>query len=142
MKKLFSFVCALICAASLNAKTVYLDASPIGWDKAGAKIAAWVWTNDGTGSWAGNALLSKNQDGLYTAEVGDNNKIIFVRLNNSVTTPDWGNNNANVWDQTATIDISTDSKNVYKLTQWSSGEWCDYAAPRLYRCRCNSDIGV
>ena len=44
--------------------------------------------NDGAGSWAGNALLSKNQDGLYTAEVGNNNKIIFVRLNGSVTAPD------------------------------------------------------
>ena len=71
--------------------------------------------NDGAGSLAGNALLSKNQDGLYTAEVGNNNKIIFVRLNGSVTAPDWGTKNANVWNQTATIEISTDSKNVRPL---------------------------
>lgn len=68
MKKLFSFVCALVCAMSLSAKTVYLDVSPINWDNDGAKIAAWVWTGDGSGSWAGDTFLSKNADGYYTQQ--------------------------------------------------------------------------
>lgn len=123
MKKLFSFVCALVCAMSLNAKTVYLDVSPIDWDKDGAKIAAWVWTGSGQGSWAGGTYMTKLANGFYKAEVGDNTNIKFVRLsNNTGDTPNWGNNNANVWTTTGDIVIPSDN-DLYKMTEWSNGAW-------------------
>ena len=124
MKKLFSFVCALVCAMSLSAKTVYLDVSPIDWDKDGAKIAAWVWTGSGQGSWAGGTYMTKLANGYYTAEVGDNTKIKFVRLSSSTgDTPNWGNNNANVWNSTGDINIPTTDNDLYKMTEWSNGAW-------------------
>ena len=82
---------------SLSAKTVYLDVSPIDWDKEGAKIAAWVWTGSGQGSWAGGTYMTKLANGYYTAEVGDNTQIKFVRLSNDTgDTPDWSKE----WNQT------------------------------------------
>ena len=124
MKKLFSFVCALVCAMLLSAKTVYLDVSPIDWDKDGAKIAAWVWGGSGAGSWAGGTYMTKLANGYYTAEVGDNTKIKFVRLSSSTgDTPNWGNNNCNVWNQTGDLDIPTNGEDLYKMTDWSNGAW-------------------
>lgn len=109
---------------SLSAKTVYLDVSPINWDTDGAKIAAWVWGGSGAGSWAGGTYMTKLANGYYTAEVGDNTKIKFVRLNSSTgDTPDRGNNNANVWNQTGDLDIPTTGEDLYKMTAWSSGAW-------------------
>ncbi|MDY4513730.1 MAG: hypothetical protein SPD96_01920 [Paludibacteraceae bacterium] len=137
MKKLFSFVCALVCAMLLSAKTVYLDVSPIDWDGGNAKIAAWVWTGDGQGSWAGGTFLSKNADGYYTAEVGENKKVIFLRLNKDITDilKGWDN----VWNRTNNLDIPADGKNVFKLTTWkvsndnsnSDGYWLNYE-PLVY----------
>ena len=122
MKKLFSFVCALVCAMSLSAKTVYLDVSSTQWEDAGAKIAAWVWTGDGSGSWAGDTYMTKLANGYYTAEVGDNTKIIFVRLNsNTGDTPNWGE--GNVWNKTGNLDIPTTGEDLYKMTDWSNGAW-------------------
>ena len=137
MKKLFSFVCALVCAMSLSAKTVYLDVSPIDWDGSNAKIAAWVWTGDGQGSWAGGTFLSKNADGYYTAEVGENTKVIFLRLNKDIT--DISKGWDNVWNRTNNLDIPAVGKNVFKLTTWkvsndnsnSDGYWLNYE-PLVY----------
>ena len=120
MKKLFSFVCALVCAMSLSAKTVYLDVSPIDWDKDGAKIAAWVWAEGVSGSWAGGTYMTKLANGYYTAEVGDNTKIKFVRLSSSTgDTPNWDK----VWDQTGNLDIPTTGEDLFKMTKWSDGAW-------------------
>lgn len=120
MKKLFSFVCALVCAMSLSAKTVYLDVSPINWDTDGAKIAAWVWGGSGADSWAGGTYMTKLASGYYTAEVGDNTKIKFVRLSNDTgDTPNWDK----VWNQTGDLDIPTTGEDLFKMTAWSSGAW-------------------
>ena len=119
MKKLFSFVCALVCAMSLSAKTVYLDVSPCDWDKDGAKIAAWVWTGSGEGSWAGGTYMTKLANGFYKAEVGDNTNIKFVRLDKEAgDKPDWNKK----WNETGNIDIPSD-KDLYKMTEWSNGAW-------------------
>ena len=120
MKKLFSFVCALVCAMSLSAKTVYLDVSTTGWENDGAKIAAWVWTGNGSGSWAGGTYMTKLATGYYTAEVGDNTQIKFVRLSNDTgDTPNWNK----VWNQTGNLDIPTTGEDLYKMTDWSNGAW-------------------
>lgn len=119
MKKLFSFVCALVCAMSLSAKTVYLDVSPIDWDKDGAKIAAWVWTGSDQGSWAGGTYMTKLANGFYKAEVGDNKNIKFVRLDKEAgDKPDWNKK----WNETGNIEIPSD-KDLYQMTKWSEGAW-------------------
>ena len=109
---------------SLSAKTVYLDVSTTGLENDGAKIAAWVWTGNGSGSWAGGTYMTKLANGYYTAEVGDNTKIKFVRFNSSTgDTPNWGNNNGNVWNETGDLDIPTTDNDLYKMTEWSNGAW-------------------
>lgn len=122
MKKLFSFVCALVCAMSLSAKTLYLNANI--WDVNGAKMAAWVWGDGINGSWAGGGLLSKDATGYYAVEVDNNiTGVKFVRLANTATAPGW-----DAWNQTENLTIQ-EGKYLFTITDWSSGTWSEYVAP-------------
>lgn len=64
--------------------------------------------------------MTKLANGYYTAEVGDNTKIKFVRLSNDTgDTPNWDKK----WNQTGDLDIPATGEDLYKMTGWDNGAW-------------------
>lgn len=122
-------------------KTIYLDAGGSSyWDQAGAKFCAWSWAEGVSGSWAGDGFLPETSSGsgVYTAEVPvTSDQVIFVRLKNTATTPNWDDE----WNRSGKLYIPDDDDNCYKITGWGStieghsvsdGEWCEYPEPTYY----------
>ena len=102
--------------AAANTKTIFLKANSSYWGQAGAWFAAWAWQGSGSGSWYTGR--DDNGDGVYAFTVPSNvDKIIFVRMSNTATTPDHNNG---VWNKTG--DLTIDG-NYYSITSWSGGTW-------------------
>ena len=100
--------------------TVYLKANDM-WKSDGAKLAVYAWNN------TENTWLDVEYDdctgNLLMAEIPAkyNTGIKFVRLNPNPTSNDTRQNNgynfANAWNQTSNLNIPTDNKKLYDLTQ-------------------------
>ncbi|MGM9809429.1 MAG: hypothetical protein ACI30J_00955 [Paludibacteraceae bacterium] len=113
MKKLFSFVCALVCALSLNAaKTIYLSLGSIEWNKDGATFKEAVSNQSMT------AVDGKS--GYYQVTIEDSQtQVTFQRI---------GSNGTDVWNKQENLTIP-DGKDLYTLTGWdNSGTWSVFNA--------------
>ena len=127
MKKFFLMLTAVVCAMSLQAGTIYLNAGgSTFWDQGGAVFFAHSWTGESTN--VQDLKMSLAGIGVYGVEVPDgNNKIIFVRMPGGSASLDWNT----YWNQTYDLEIPAD-KNCYTITGWvnetkfSTGEWGSY----------------
>lgn len=102
---------------TVDSTKLYLDANM--WDQVGAKFGFYVYNNNGNTAWSD--LMTK-ESGVYSASIPSGNwtKVIFVRLNDSATTPAW----ASTWNQTGDLSIpANDSADrCYRITSWDGGE--------------------
>ena len=140
MKKLFSFVCALVCAMSLSAKTIYCKMEYSWWTADGAAVAAYVWEkgnseNNKNAKFPGERMTPvTGESGLWSIEIDDTkgyNTIIFVRVNGSGDVSNWG-------AQTEDLTLPTDENNLFTITTSSAawvndgkkceGKWSVYSA--------------
>lgn len=116
MKKLFSFVCALLCALSLSAqtqtKTIYLSLGSIDWGKDGASFKEAVSGN--------NMTPVDGKSGYYQVAIEETQTTVtFQRI---------GSNGTDVWNKHENLNIP-DGKDLYTLTGWdNSGTWSVYSA--------------
>lgn len=93
--------------------TVYMKPSNT-WKDSGKTFVAWIWADGGEGKWY--SLSDSDSDGIYEVAFPANlNKIIFVLMNGE---NDWNNK----VDQTANLDVPTDSHNAYVIysTEWTT----------------------
>lgn len=117
MKKLFSFVCALVCAMSLNAaKTIYLNTGGSDlWEQSGAVFVEGVSDKDMT--------AVDGAFGYYQVSVDDSQTTVkFLRMK--------GDKSAQ-WNATAELTIPTDGNDCYTITGWKEkeGNWSKYKTP-------------
>ena len=104
MKKLFSFVCALVCAMSLNAaKTIYLNTGGSDlWEQSGAVFVEGVSDKDMT--------AVEGAFGYYQVSIDDSQtKVKFLRMNGD---------KSQEWNATAELTIPTDGNDCYTITGW------------------------
>ena len=114
MKKLFSFVCALVCAMSLSAqaqtKTIYLSLGSIDWGKDGASFKEAV---------SGKSMTAVDgKSGYYQVAIEETQTTVtFQRIGNGT----------DVWNKHENLAIP-DGKDLYTLTGWdNSGTWSVFA---------------
>lgn len=116
MKKLFSFVCALVCAMSLSAKTIYLNAGGSSlWDKEGAVFVEDISDKDMT--------AVEGAFGYYQVSIEDSQtKVKFLRMKGDKNTQ---------WNATNELTIPTDGNDCYTITGWGAGDgnWSKYTTP-------------
>ena len=114
MKKIFSFVCAVVCTMSLNAaKTIYLKASF--WESDGAVFVEGVSSQDMT--------AVDGAFGYYQVSVEDSQeKVKFLRMKGD---------KSQQWNATAELTIPTDGNDCYTITGWgdNDGSWSKYTTP-------------
>lgn len=120
MKKLFILFAATIFAASISAKTIYLNTGGSSlWNQANAVFFIHSW-----GAEENDALMSLVSGDIYSANIPDgNNALLFVRMPAGSTAIDW----AGKWNQTNDMNIP-DGKNMYTITGWGAGDgnWSTY----------------
>ena len=129
-KKKFFFVFACVmCAASVSAKTIYLNAGGSSlWDQGGAVFFAHSWSGDNYS----DVKMGLVTAGVYSADIPDSyGSIVFVRMPNGSTALNWDTK----WNQTADLTIPS-GKDCYTITGWgegegakSTGEWSTYSGP-------------
>ena len=121
MKKLFSFVCALVCAMSLSAKEFYLIPNS-NWLQSSARFAVYAINGSGT-IWIDMSPVA-GVTGKYHATVDDAyTKLIFCRMDPNTTENDWKNK----WNQTGDLTDWGDN-DCFTLTEnsWDAGTWSKY----------------
>lgn len=106
-KNLLFCACALLCAASLNAKTIYLYTGGNNlWEQAGATFKESI-------SDQAMTAVADLPVGYYQVEIEDTQtQVHFQRLN-----PDGGN----VWNETNDLTIP-DGQDYYTITGWGGGD--------------------
>lgn len=124
MKKIFSLFVAMMAVVSLSAKTVYLNPGSSTWADAGAITFIHAW--GGTATVTNVQMLPvKEGSAILSADCGDNNKIVFVRMAPDSVTINWDDN----WGKTADLTIAED-KDLFTVTGWSEGlavgDWSVY----------------
>lgn len=109
-KSIFLFFAAILCATSVDAKTIYLNTGGSGlWDQAGALFTAKVSDTEYD--------MTKVFGSYYEGAIPDDaTKVTFMRND-----PNGGN-----WNKTDELTIPTDGKNCYTITGWSYGDWSTY----------------
>lgn len=125
MKKLFSFVCALVCAMSLSAKEFYLVPNS-NWLKDNARFA--IYAYHGTGgdkveTWVGMTAV-EGATVTYHATVDDAyTTLIFCRMKPDKPENNWDNK----WNQTGDLKDWGDN-DCFTLTEnsWGEGTWSKY----------------
>ncbi len=129
MKKLFSFVCALVCAMSLSAKEFYLIPNS-NWLEANARFAIYAYNETGGAkveTWVGMTAV-ESATVTYHATVDDAyTTLIFCRMNPATSENNWNN----IWNQTKDLPLSeAGDNNCYTIAAdaWSkgSGTWSKY----------------
>lgn len=133
MKKLFSFVCALVCAMSLSAKEFYLVPNS-NWLKDNARFAVYAFSETGgtkVETWVDMTAV-EGTTGVYQATINESsyNTIIFCRMNPSETKNNWDA----TWTQTGNLLLAdAGDKNCYiieeKENNWSDAKWVIYKNP-------------
>lgn len=135
MKKLFTFVCALVCAASLSAKTIYLIPNSY-WLSSNARFAVYAFTQTEESkveTWVDMTAV-EGTTGVYQATINESsyNTIIFCRMNPGTTDNNW--NEGVKWTQTGDLLLAdAGDKNCYiieeKENNWSDAKWVVYKNP-------------
>lgn len=133
MKKLFTFVCALVYAASLSAKTIYLIPNSC-WLSDNARFAVYAFTQTEESkveTWVDMTAV-EGTTGVYQATIDESsyNTIIFCRMNPSKTENNWDAK----WTQTGNLLLAdAGDKNCYiieeKENNWSDAKWVIYKNP-------------
>lgn len=126
MKKLFSFVCALVCAMSLSAKVFYLVPND-NWLQSNARFAVYVIAQNASDTWVDMTAV-EGVTGTYQVTVNDEyTKLIFCRMNPETSENNW--NEGVKWNQTGDL-LKGDIKeqDCYTLTEgsWTEGTWSTY----------------
>ena len=125
MKKLFSFVCALVCAMSLSAKEFYLVPNS-NWLKDNARFAIYAYHGTGDNkveTWVGMTAV-EGATGNYRATVDDAyTTLIFCRMKPDKPENNWDNK----WNQTGDLKDWGDN-DCFTLTEnsWDAGTWSKY----------------
>ena len=103
------------------------------WLSADAKFAAWVWTTETDGRWAGDGffkLLKKGSDTLKIEVSGKPEMIDFVRFSPKASEPTWSHQEgtvALVWGEMQTkIDYTS---LVWTIVGWDEGQWTPVERP-------------
>ena len=130
MKKIFTFILALVGLVSLNAKTIYLNTGGSSlWNQGGAVFFSHTW---GSGSDSDIKMTHVSGD-VYSSTIPDgDNGVVFVRMPNGSTSLDWGTK----WNQTTDESIPS-GKNCFTINGWgnddngkkSTGTWSSYTPP-------------
>lgn len=115
MKKIFTFLFALLCVVSANARLIYLVPNDWRSDNASLFVHSWGGGSDIAGK------MTQVSDNLYSYEIGNNTSCLFVRqssdLGNSIN---WDQK----WNQTSDLSIPS-GMNCYTITGWgpNDGTW-------------------
>ncbi len=121
--------------------TLYLNTGGSNlWNQGSAKFAAWHWSESVEGKFSDYlAPIEENADIYRVVLPQGMEKVVFVRMKSDApATPEWGENNANVWNQTSDLEVPTNGNNCYTITGWgeekSEGSWSKYvpAVPTFY----------
>ena len=120
-------------------KTLFFEPKIWEVDKPEFCLYAWNSSDDTKNAWLKS--VNKNNLEYYVFEV-DNltfDKCIFVRMDpEHATQADFVENNDYVWNKTYDLDIPTDTKNKYSITNW--GDW-DSEHSRWYK-ECTGSWGT
>ena len=135
MKKIFLYLAALLCAMSLQAKTIYLKTTGTGWEDGGCnKFAVWYW-NPGSGAWSD--LMIKSGPGVWKTTVPDGQtQLVFARFSPSVNAPTWDTEHDLFWGKTCDQTIPSDNNMFTPTMNWgdgcySGGTWSTYEEPEM-----------
>ena len=95
------------------------------WTQDNARFSMYMWNNSGDNF----VSMTKNADGVYTAELPDGyTNVIFVRMNPNTSANDWND----AWNQTADLTVPQ-GKNYFTLNEgeWdgANGTWSTYTLP-------------
>ncbi len=112
-------------AVPSTATTVYL--APGMWNADGAKYAIYAYEPGKPEQWSDFLALAENETNIYTGTVpAGYSHLIFVRLDASAVTPNWGSK----WNQTGNLTlIDGSANNLFTITAWDAGTWSAYVAP-------------
>jgi glycosidase len=114
----------LVASSDACAKTMYLNTGGSSlWEKDNAnKFAVWYWHGSNQGEWS--AWMTRAEGNVWQTSVSEAcDHVIFCRFDNSMSTPDWGDNK--VWNKSADLEISS-GQNLYTVTDWENGTWSVY----------------
>ncbi len=135
MKKIFLYLAALLCAMSLQAKTIYLKTTGTGWEDGGCnKFAVWYW-NPGPGAWSD--LMIKSGPGVWKTTVPDGQtQLVFARFSPSVNAPTWDTEHDLFWGKTCDQTIPSNNNMFTPTMNWgdgcySGGTWSTYEEPEM-----------
>ena len=125
MKKLFSFVCALVCAMSLSAKEFYLVPNS-NWLQSSARFAVYAF-NSSENKWIDMSPVA-GVTGKYHAIVDDAyTTLIFCRMNPNTTANNWDKETK--WNQTDDL-TGWGENDCFTLNEekenWKAGTWSKY----------------
>lgn len=84
--------------------------------------SAWYVINaqGGTVETSGIRFTETSTSGLYSAWIpADTTKVTFYRINKAASDSNW---NQNIWNQTGSVSVVSDSK-TFTITDWGSGSW-------------------
>lgn len=94
------------------------------WTQQSARFAARFYNDNGGEEW--KSMSDDDGDGVYSCDIPDYPKVIFVRMNpNGTDNANNGNNWNNKWNQTGDLTIPTDGKDLFTITSgsWEAGSW-------------------
>ena len=107
--------------------TVYLQPND-NWKKDNARFAIYCWNNEGN-IWYDMTKMDCDGGNYYMVEIPVAYKDFkFVRLNPATTENNW--DSGNKWNETGNLNVPTDSKVLFTVTDWGSGSWGTYSAPQ------------
>ena len=133
-KSIFLIFAAILCAMSVNAKTIYLNTGGSGlWNQEGATFGVHAW-KDGGQSTTTMMTLVPNEADIFQAEIVDEaTKCIFLRMDNS-NSFDWNKE----WNRKGDLTIPA-GKNCCTVSGWGGNtenvSWSTYTpdAPKTYK---------
>lgn len=124
MKKILFLLAASFCAVGAwAATTLYLNTGGSSlWGTENPDFYVYAFNNSANT----NYKMTLVEGDIYAATIDETtySTVIFVRLDPSATSFDWGKK----WNQTVDLAIPTDGSNCYKMTSWESGQWTTYTA--------------
>ena len=107
--------------------TVYLKPNN-NWKQANARFAVYCWNNEGN-IWYDMTKMDCDGGDYYMVEIPVAYKDFkFVRLNPATTENNW--DDGTKWNETGNLNVPTDSKVLFTVTDWGSGSWGTYSAPQ------------
>ncbi len=120
MKKLYTFLVALLTVVAVSGKNVYLVPGPWAADSPVYGVHSW-----GGGSESTDVLMTSVDANTFSAVIPDgDNYVIFVRMQSGTTSFNWDAK----WNQTGDLTIPA-GKDLYTVTGWGAndGTWSTYS---------------